>query len=285
MEKMLAKYGVQHRGGVPYHPQTSGQVENANRDIKAILEKTVGIHRKDWPDRLDDALWAFRTAYKTPIGTTPFRLVYGKACHLPVEIEHKAYWAIKKLNSDMDLAGRERLWQLDELEEWRLMSYENSRAYKERTKLYHDKHIKKGREFREGDQVLFFNSKLKLFPGKLKSRWSGPFTVTKVFPYGTIQIKHPSKGEFKVNGHQVKKYFGGMEPREVDALRPQQVKSRRPKKNKKKSKLAKIRAWTPDRTRVRSASSSPVRNVRERSDRREADARVRPASIRTRSKY
>ncbi|XP_031091002.1 uncharacterized protein LOC115995999 [Ipomoea triloba] len=145
LEKVLAKYGVQHRGGVPYHPQTSGQVENANRDIKAILEKTVARHRRDWPEKLDDALWAFRRSYKTPIGTTPFRLVYGKACHLPVEVEHKAYWAIKKLNSDIDFAGRERLWQLDELEEWRTLAYENSKAYKERTKVYHDRHKKRAK--------------------------------------------------------------------------------------------------------------------------------------------
>jgi len=216
LEKVLAKYGVQHRGGVPYHPQTSGQVENANRDIKAILEKTVARHRRDWPDKLDDALWAFRTAYKTPIGTTPFRLVYGKACHLPVEVEHKAYWAIKKLNSDIDFAGRERLWQLDELEEWRTLAYENSKAYKERTKVYHDKHIKKGREFKEGDQVLLFNARLKLFPGKLKSRWSGPFTITKVFPYGTIEVAHPEKGNFKVNGHQLKRYHEGCVDRQVE---------------------------------------------------------------------
>ena len=100
MTKILQRHGVQHRGGVPYHPQSSGLVENANRDIKAILEKTVARHRKDWVEKLDDALWAFRTAYKTPIGTTPYHLVYGKSCHLRVEIEHRAYWALKKLNED-----------------------------------------------------------------------------------------------------------------------------------------------------------------------------------------
>ena len=92
MEKALAKYGVTHRLSTAYHPQTSGQVENANRGIKRILEKTVGMNRKDWADKLDDALWAFRTAFKTPIGTTPFRMIYGKACHLPVELEHRAFY-------------------------------------------------------------------------------------------------------------------------------------------------------------------------------------------------
>ncbi|GKF15609.1 reverse transcriptase domain-containing protein [Tanacetum coccineum] len=97
MEKAMKRYGVVHRFSTAYHPQMNGQVEDTNWAIKRILEKTIGNNRNDWSYKLDDALWAFQTAFKTPLGTTPFRIIYGKACHVPVKLEHKAYWAIKNL--------------------------------------------------------------------------------------------------------------------------------------------------------------------------------------------
>ncbi|GJS92411.1 reverse transcriptase domain-containing protein [Tanacetum coccineum] len=111
--------------------QTSGQVEVSNRGLKQILERTVGENRASWSDKLDDALWAFRTAYKTPIGCTPYKLVYGKACHLPIELEHKAYWALKHTNFDIKTAGDHRKVQLNELNELRDHAYENSRSTSE----------------------------------------------------------------------------------------------------------------------------------------------------------
>ncbi|GJX10678.1 reverse transcriptase domain-containing protein [Tanacetum coccineum] len=183
----MLKYGVTHHLSTAYHPQTSGQVEVSNRGLKRILERTVGKNRASWSDKLDDALWAFRTAYKTPIGCTPYKLVYGKACHLPIELEHKAYWALKHANFDLENAGDHCKIQLNELTELRDHAYENSLIYKEKSKRIHDSKIK-NRIFNVGDQVLLFNSRLKMFSGKLKSRWSGPFTITQVFPYGTVEL-------------------------------------------------------------------------------------------------
>nr|GEU93601.1 reverse transcriptase domain-containing protein [Tanacetum cinerariifolium] len=155
--KFMSKYGVTHRLSTAYHPQTSGQVEVTNRGLKRILERTIGENRALWTDKLDDALWAFRTAFKTPI------------------------------------------------------AYENSLIYKERKKKLHDSKIK-NRIFNVGDQVLLFNSRLKIFSGKLKSRWSGPFTITEVYPYGTAKLSHVDGSNFKVNYHCLKHYYGGDVP-------------------------------------------------------------------------
>ncbi|GKE64227.1 reverse transcriptase domain-containing protein [Tanacetum coccineum] len=205
---VMLKYGVTHRLSTAYHPQTSGQVEVSNRGLKCILERTVGENRASWSDKLDDALWAFHTAFKTPIGCTPYKLVYRKACHLAIELEHKAYWALKHCNFDLKTASNHRKLQMNELKERRDQSYENSLIYKEKTKKIHDYKIK-NRVFNVGDRVLLFNSRLKIFSGKLKTRWTGPFTVAQDFLYGTVELSQTDDPNFKVNGHRLKHYFGG----------------------------------------------------------------------------
>ncbi|GJS44681.1 reverse transcriptase domain-containing protein [Tanacetum coccineum] len=177
--------------------------------IKHILERSVGYNPKDWSEKLNDALWAFRTAYKTPTGCTPFRLVYRKACHLPVEVEHKAYWALKQCNMDLTPAAKNHFMALNELMELRDEAYENTRIYKEKTKKWHDSRLRGDKNFTAGDKVLLFNSRFRLHPGKLKSKWSRTFTVKTMYPYGAVEITDKNNFNFKVNGHRLKKYYGG----------------------------------------------------------------------------
>ncbi|KAE8712804.1 hypothetical protein F3Y22_tig00110223pilonHSYRG00028 [Hibiscus syriacus] len=170
-----------HFGG----SRTAAKAEVSNREVKQILEKVVNPRRKDWSPKLDEALWAYRTEFKIPLGMSPFKMIYGKACHIP---------------------------------EFRALAYENAKLYKEKTKKWHDRMLLP-LHFHAGQKVLLFNSMLKLFPGKLKSRWSGPFEVHHVYPYGAVDIKNmDDRSIFKVNGQRLKAYQGVPPTRDKSAL-------------------------------------------------------------------
>jgi hypothetical protein len=206
-KKCLSKLGIEHRVSTAYHPQTNTQEETSNRQLKSFLNKTIEKGGKNWSKKLDGALWAYRTASKTPIGMTPYQFVYGKSCHLPFELEHKAYWAIKEMNLDLDAAVVKRRIQISDLEEMRLKAYENASIYKERIKRWYDKRLKK-KEFKEGDKVLLYNSRFKTFgKGKLPSKWDGPYVVHSVLSNGAVTIMDVKGDQFRVNGQWIKVYY------------------------------------------------------------------------------
>ncbi|GKD43720.1 reverse transcriptase domain-containing protein [Tanacetum coccineum] len=195
MEITMKRYGVNHRFSTSYHPQTSGQVENTNRSLKRILEKTVKDNPDVWSRKLDDAMWAFLTAYKTHTSTTPYKLIYGKNCHLPFEIEHRAYWALKNCNPDLITVG-----------ELRHQAYENSRLYKARTKVWHDRKLRMRKELKHGNKVLLFHSKYKFKQPKLRSRWLGPYVVKHEYPSRYVELYGKDGKTFIFNGHRLEIY-------------------------------------------------------------------------------
>ena len=169
-----------------------------------------------------DSLWAYRTVYKTILGMSPYCLVYGKAYHLLVEIEYKAWWVVKNLNLDMGKAGLKRLLDINELEELRNDAYLNSKIEKDKLKRWHDQLIAH-KHFQKGDQVLLYDSKLHLFPDKLKSRWTGPFTIQEVYLNGSVDLLNFRDNRvFKVNCQRLKPYAAqhSIDKEEIPLLDP-----------------------------------------------------------------
>ncbi|GJW44462.1 reverse transcriptase domain-containing protein [Tanacetum coccineum] len=203
LEKALQKYEVTHKLSTRISPQLYGQAEVTNKAVKRILKRLVGYNLKNWSKKVDDALWAFRIAYKTPTACTPFRLVYGKACHLLVEIEHKAYWALKQCNMDLIAAAKNRFMELNELMDIRDGAYANTRIYKERTKRWHDSRLRGDKNFKVGDKTVYL--------------------------YGTVEIIDRNGISFKVNGQRLKKYHDG----HIEAEDKEVVEFREDTSNKK----------------------------------------------------
>jgi len=134
----MRKNAITHKLSIPYHPQTNGQVKVFNRQIKLILEKTVSQNWKDWSTKLVNALWAYTTTFRMILGMSPYKLVFGKVYHLPIESEHQTLWETKQLNFYLDKPGDIRKLEIFKLEELRNKAYENAKITKNRVKIFHD---------------------------------------------------------------------------------------------------------------------------------------------------
>nr|GEV08302.1 reverse transcriptase domain-containing protein [Tanacetum cinerariifolium] len=213
-KEITETFPLETLGMIAFRSDSSTSWFADNVEAKALPTNDARVVVKFLKSLFDLELLAFRTAFKTPIGCTPYKLVYAKACHLSIELEQKAYWALKHCNYDLKTAGDHRKVQLNELNKLRDQAYENYLIYEEKTKNIHDSKIKDC-VFNVGNRFLLFNSRLKIFSRKLKTRWTGPFIVAHVFPYRTIELSQADGHNFMVNGHRLKHYFRGGIPQLV----------------------------------------------------------------------
>eukprot|EP00253_Pinus_taeda_P006567 PITA_06567 len=203
----LHKYHIQHRMTTPYHPQANGQVESTNKVLEAILTKTVKDNRKDWSQRLPEALWAYRTTWRNTTGFSPYELVYGKNAIFPVEFEIKTLRTALAVNLDLTDVQTARLQQLLELDEKRLDAIHQTNMIQQQRMKWHDK-ITKHKQFQKGNWALLYDSRFENFQGKLRTRWLGPYEVDDVFPNGTVRLLtiDDAKTPLLVNGHRLRLY-------------------------------------------------------------------------------
>ena len=208
IQELTDLYKIKHRKSTPYYPRANGQVEVTNRILGTILTKTVADNRRDWDERLFEALWAYRTTFKVTTQNTPFTLVYGTEAIFPIKKEVPTLRVAleSRLGDKESLATL--LTELVKLDEIRMFALQSLEAMQQRRKTWHDRHIKI-RQFKKDDQVLVYDSCYYKFLGKLQTRWLGPFKVLEVFDNGslTIQDLEDTITPFRVNGLRVKHYF------------------------------------------------------------------------------
>eukprot|EP00253_Pinus_taeda_P014563 PITA_14563 len=196
-----------HRDEMPLNPQANGKVESTNKVIEAILTKTVKENRRDWFQRLSEALWAYRTTWRNTTGFSPYELVYGKSVAFPVEFEIKTLRTALVVNLDLTDAQTARLQQLQELDEKRLYAIHQTTMIQQQRTRWHDKTIKH-KQFRKGNCALLCNSRFENFQGKLRTRWLGPYEVDTIFPNGTVRLLtiDDSRTPLLVNGYLLRLY-------------------------------------------------------------------------------
>eukprot|EP00253_Pinus_taeda_P023178 PITA_23178 len=207
IEDLLTHHKIRLRTSTPYHPQANGQVEVTNRALEGILTKVVSSSRKDWEDRLVEATWAYNTTWKTATSFTPYELVYGKKALLSIEFEYNTLRMVAQLDLDLSHAQRERLLQLNGLDEHRMQALLHSEVVQLQRKIWHDRNHNE-KQFQSGDWVLLYDPRHKDFKGKLRTTWLGPYTVEKCNDNDSVLIKTLDEEAISmlVNGHRLKIY-------------------------------------------------------------------------------
>ena len=207
MKDITDKYQIKHRKSTPYYPQANGQVESTNKTLEGIITKTVAMNRKNWEEKLKEALWAYQITWKDTTGFTPYQLVYGKDVMLPIEFQIHTFKLDADLLIDLDQAQNERIQQLNQLDEMRQQAEQTTILMQKHRKQWHDSHIKK-KHFKEGDWALLFDSKFKDHKAKFTTHWMGPYEIVQAYDNGSVKLQ-TIDGEghsFTVNGHRLKLY-------------------------------------------------------------------------------
>eukprot|EP00253_Pinus_taeda_P032465 PITA_32465 len=182
------KYKIKHRKSTPYHLQENGQVESTNKVLGNIMTKTVQMNRKDWSEKLRDALWAYRITWKNTTGFSPYQLVYGKEVLLPIEFQIHTYKLAAELGLDLSEAQQQRIMELNRLDEHHQQAIEHTTLVQQQRMKWHDKFIK-NKTFHKGDWALLFDSKFKDFKAKFTTHWLGPYEIEEIFDNGAVKIR------------------------------------------------------------------------------------------------